>query len=677
MHPYQTILDAIPLSAALIDQSGVIRMVNRAWRAYAAANGQPDPDACLGWNYLTVCDQVEGEDAEIAQAVSAGIRALLTGQESAFELEYPNHLPSQDRWGYLRASPFEFEGEPAALLLHEDITEKRRAREMLYNTRRELETLLNASHNDAILLMDPTGIVLEVNGTCARVMGYPRDAIVGHSVWNFFAPDVVAKRKALFEQVLERDRPLTFEDREAGRIFESTLYPIRGQGGVHVAVALFAHDITNRMEDRERIRRADQMAAVGTMVSGVAHQFNNLTVPILGYADILVRAENLSDKQRGYLAVIQRASERVKALTESMLSYVRTEPGDPLPVDLNTVLNTMDLMLRTRAQAEGADFELHLGPEAKVLGFAQEVEKVILALFENALDAVHGRDHRAIQIESAVEAGEAMIAVHDTGCGIAPEDRPQIFNPFFTKKGEFAPQRTAQQARRGVGLGLSIAHTLTEHMGGHITVDSESEVGSTFRVWLPLHGAAAGAQPGLPGPAEADASTRPTPSMPSMLDGMDGEALAPGAEERPALPPAFFGGSGWRRVTGRLGGRIVLVLDDDESVRTTTVDLLKALGLDARATGEAAIAAGYLNRGEVALLLLDCTMPGLDTPRWLKTLMKRNPERMPPVVIVTGRDLAEVRAHFAETPVHRFLPKPFSIDELNGIVEALADQLPV
>jgi signal transduction histidine kinase len=262
----------------------------------------------------------------------------------------------------------------------------------------------------------------------------------------------------------------------------------------HAIITGFVRDITERRLLEEELRQSQKLEAIGRLAGGVAHDFNNILMSIVGAADLM-----LLDLREGSLAFneaheIKRSVQRGASLTRQLLAFSRRQATRPQLLTLNDVVGGMDTMLR---RLIGPEIEIEMVLEAdatKVRADPSQLEQVVLNLVVNARDAMPGGGRITVKIDSVrldataainvVEgrAGDyARLTVSDTGMGMTEQTKAHLFEPFFTTK----------EQGRGTGLGLSIVYGIAKQNGGYITVVSEVGRGASFVIWLPAAGATA------------------------------------------------------------------------------------------------------------------------------------------------------------------------------------------
>ncbi|MEP9378161.1 response regulator [Aquabacter sp. CN5-332] len=345
--------------------------------------------------------------------------------------------------------------------------------------------------------------------------------------------------------------------------------------------------LRTQADEREKIeqvlRQAQKMEAVGKLTGGVAHDFNNLLQVIGGNLQLLSNdvagSERAEQRLRNALAGVSRGSK----LAAQLLAFGRRQPLAPKVVNLGRFVRGLDDLLR-RALGDGIEIETVVsGGLWNSLVDPTQVENALLNLAINARDAMAGHGKLTIEAGNAllddvyaalhpdVKAGQyVMLAVTDTGCGMTPEVMEHVFEPFFTTKPE----------GQGTGLGLSMVYGFVKQSDGHIKIYSEPGQGTTIRIYLPRV--------------------------------REAEDVATETEAGP--------------ITG--GTETVLVVEDDEQVRSTVVDLLSDLGYGVLKARDAQSALAIIESGAaIDLLFTDVVMPGpLRSPELARKARERLPE---------------------------------------------------
>ena len=387
-------------------------------------------------------------------------------------------------------------------------------------------------------------------------------------------------------------------------------------------VLVVIRDLRPRTRLEEGLRRSQKLEAIGRLAGSIAHDFNNLLTAIGGHADLLRLSLAPDSTGRDEADDIKRSVERGARLTRQLLAFARRQPAAPATADLNGTIEGLRPMLE-RLLGPSVRLELGLAPDAGFVRLdAGQLDQVTMNLAINARDAMPegGRlliETAAVELDADFgrrEPGLApgrygLIAVSDEGVGLSEEARSHLFEPFFTTK----------PAGAGTGLGLATVYGIVRQSGGHIAVWSESDLGTTFRVYLP---ATIG-----PPPLDEEAGRQPQPA--------------------PQSPPA----------------RIVIV-DDEPSILAFVAATLRRQGHHVELAGDGrAGLEGMRDRiNDVDLVISDVLMPGLTGPAMVTHLRERRPDL--PVLFVTGHTRDDrLDPHLAH-PATALLAKPFTAEEL-------------
>lgn len=243
-------------------------------------------------------------------------------------------------------------------------------------------------------------------------------------------------------------------------------------------VAELSRYIAEQEKLRQQCAQLEKLSALGELASGVAHDFNNVLSGVLGRAQLLLQTDDLEEIKHGLGIIIKTAQDGAKTVKRIQDFARQRRSHDQKPVRVDQILVDVREITRPRwknhAEAQGAHvrFQVKAASDAVVLGDEAELREVLVNMVLNALDAMP-RGGR-ITLSSAVEGGEVLVRVEDTGIGIAPEAVSRIFDPFFTTKGQ-----------KGLGLGLAVSYGIIKRHGGQIEVSSTVGSGTTFTIRLP------------------------------------------------------------------------------------------------------------------------------------------------------------------------------------------------
>ncbi|MBI4607943.1 MAG: GAF domain-containing protein [Candidatus Rokubacteria bacterium] len=366
-------------------------------------------------------------------------------------------------------------------------------------------------------------------------------------------------------------------------------------------------------ETQAQLIQADKLTALGTLLSGMAHELNSPLSTILLSVQLLKQRQVLPDPIRRRVEVIEEECERASRIIRDLLAFARRRPAERRRVNLNEVINaTLTL--------QAPDFDLNnirvvkefAAALPEIWGDSHQLQQVFLNLFTNATHAMkiaHGRG--TLTVRSFPRGSGVAIEVEDDGPGIPPEHLGRVFDPFFTTKG----------TGEGTGLGLSLSIGIVEAHGGRMKVHNVAGSGARFTVELPI-----------------------------------GEGAEPLESSSPELVTA---GSGVR----------TLVVDDEASLRSLLTDLFSGLGhhVESAATGQEAIA--KLEGQAYDLVTLDLRLPdihGKDVWRWI---LSRSPAQAARVIFVTGDTMSAETQEFLQKAGRPVITKPLSIERIYRVVD--------
>jgi PAS domain S-box-containing protein len=354
--------------------------------------------------------------------------------------------------------------------------------------------ILEAAH-DAIITMDSQFAIREFNPAAEQMFGYRRTDILGRHVEILLQEDSRPPALDALGQYLATGRgPLSGRQLELtgqrtdGTEFQFELTVARVGSESRSAVTGFMRDITERRLLEEQLRQSQKLEAIGRLSSGVAHDFNNILMSIMGSADLLLM-EVSDEAVRAEINEVKQSVDRGAGLTRQLLAFSRRQPTRSGLFALGDAVSGMETMLRRLIGPE-IDFQIVRDtPPAMVVADRAQFEQVILNLVINARDAMPEGGRLTITVEEVEldDAAAAMTAegrtgryarlsVADTGTGMDDATRAKLFEPFFTTK----------EQGKGTGLGLSIVYGIVKQSTGYITVASERGRGTTFLIYLPL-----------------------------------------------------------------------------------------------------------------------------------------------------------------------------------------------
>ncbi|MBI2470692.1 MAG: PAS domain S-box protein [Planctomycetes bacterium] len=405
----------------------------------------------------------------------------------------------QVHWTYKRDEQGRLAGFVSVIT---DITERKRMEEALQRNEEKFRQLaeyvqecfwITSSDIHEIIYVSPA--YEKIWGrTCKSLYENPEDWI------NAVHPDDHVRIQASFLELMKHgnfneEYRIARPDGTIRWIYDRA-FPIKDKSGNVCRVVGIAEDITERkrMESehqklREQLYHAQNLASVGKLAGGVAHNFNNLLTVIMGYASILLTEIREKDPLRDYVQRILKSSETAASLTQDLLAFSREQPICPEPVNLNEIVIESQTLL---AKLIREDIKLEVMLSARnciVMVDSCQIVNVLMNLATNARDAmpkgglltintdVVEMDKTFVKARGYGEVGEyALISVSDTGMGMDEDTKSRIFEPFFTTK----------EVGKGMGLGLASVYGIVKQHNGYIEVDSAPGKGTTFKIYLPL-----------------------------------------------------------------------------------------------------------------------------------------------------------------------------------------------
>jgi PAS domain S-box-containing protein len=359
---------------------------------------------------------------------------------------------------------------------------------------RDFSSKILSNTQSLILVSDTAGLISYANRRWHEA-GFEQKELLGRPLLELAAPGYVRPLSDALQSTLHGGQVDNLELQimrgtgHAGQ-FSVNLSPMRDEQGNINSIVVVMTDITDSAELRGKLVHAEKMAAVGQLVSGVAHEVNNPLTAILGFADLLLENPDIPENAIKDLRVILQEAQRTKTIVQNLLSFARQMPPQRVAVELNLILRRTIQLRSYDFNSHGIDIIEHLDeglPE--VNGDAHQLQQVFLNILNNAYDAVHevGRPAR-IEIMTTKVGSSVEVSFRDNGYGISHPDR--IFDPFFTTK----------EVGKGTGLGLSICYGIVKEHGGEILCHNNTDgQGATFIVRFPAapHTASLGVAAGV------------------------------------------------------------------------------------------------------------------------------------------------------------------------------------
>ena len=533
------------------------------------------------------------------------------------------------------------EGQPAHISgMGRDVTERAQAIRSLRESQKRYRTLFNESPDAISITQLDTGRVFDVNDGFCRLYGCTREEVIGRTTLDLEVFVDVRDRERFLAVLKEKGRIDDFEIRfknRSGEVFD-TLLSARKMRYVNqdclVASVRDLSPVKKAEREKERLakqlQQAQKMESIGTFAGGIAHDFNNILAMVMGYGELAQQKASQGLDNRDDLERIVAAAERARNLVKQLLTFSRKSEAEFQALDLDQVIiRCAGILERTLPRAIDLRLELGGGPEL-IRADPIQMEQVIMNLANNARDAMPQGGSLTFRTEPLLLEQEGpgkhpevppgrylRLTVADTGQGMDEETREKIFEPFFTTKG----------LGQGAGLGLSTVYGIVREHRGRISCHSEPGLGTTFRLYFPVHEA--------------------------------GEQEAPkGEPQAPASPSP--------------GRQTILLVDDEEPIRRLGTEFLEGAGYRVVQAKSGEEALDYFRRSEkgVDLVILDLGMPGMGGNRCLAGLLSLDPGVK--VLVASGYSAEGSMGDTLQAGASAYLTKPYRLGDL---LEAVRDIL--
>lgn len=519
------------------------------------------------------------------------------------------------------------EGKPYQYVaIRSDITERKRAEEQI----QEQAALLDQAQ-DAILVRDLDQNILFWNKGAEKIYGWSSNEVLGKNAGELLFKDRSAQFEAARHAIIQDGEwnGEMHQVRRDGReiIVESRWTLVRDEQGHPKSLLIINTDVTEKKRMESQFLRAQRMESIGTLAGGIAHDLNNVLSPILMAIDML-QLRVADENSKKWFEVLRANAERGGSMVRQVLSFARGVEGERVALQPKHLIKEIVKILR-ETLPKSIEINFQLPNDIWLISAdATQMHQVLMNLCVNARDAMPEGGSIVIKAENVfvdenyarmhIEAKPGrfvVITVSDTGPGMTVDVQNRIFEPFFTTK----------EMTKGTGLGLSTALTIVKSHGGFINVYSELHKGSQFSVYLPAL------------------------DMPGTIDS---------AAAQTDLP---------------LGnGELILVVDDEESIREITRGTLETFGYSVltASDGTEALALYADKKNEIAVVLTDMVMPFMDGPATIRALQRMNSKVR--IIAASGLGTGHHAGEGVLEGVSVFLNKPYTAEKL---LKTLADVL--
>ncbi len=510
-----------------------------------------------------------------------------------------------------------------------DISERKQS-ELLVRKSEEKYRALVETTGTGFVILDSQGRVRDANAEYVRLSGHAdREEILGRQVWEWTAEHDLRRGREAIRQCFGQEgavRHLQIDYVDgAGRPTPVEINATLVQGEEGPEIIVICRDVSGKKQLEDQLRQAQKMEAIGTLAGGIAHDFNNILSIIYGYTEMALLENTDPEEQRQHLGAVLTGAKRAKDLVQQILAFSRKSEQQKQPLLVAPIVKEALKMLRASLPTT-IEIRQKIDSDGAVLADPTQIHQVIMNLCTNAYHAMRetGGVLDVALTEATFEPGAyatadlrpgryLLLEVSDTGCGIDPEIREKIFEPYFTTK----------KHGEGTGLGLAVAHGIVKSCRGQIMVASEKGRGTSMRVYLPM--------------LERERESAPVP---------------PGET-----------GEGDR---GR--GERILLVDDEAQICAYLGELLRRGGyaVSGFSDGEEAWREFAKAPESFDLLISDMTMPHMTGLELARKVLDLRPAL--PVILCTGHSVLVDREGALALGVREYLHKPVSRQEMLAAV---------
>ncbi|MFH1138765.1 MAG: PAS domain S-box protein [Pseudomonadota bacterium] len=559
--------------------------------------------------------------------------ALESGQIQIYEFE----VKENSRGNYFEARMVPC-GDDEVLTIVRDITARKNADREIRQSENRYRSLVENIFYGLFISQTTTGRFLELNKRFCEIFGYSMKDALTKTLWDIISAEdhQIMRARAVAKFTGKFFGPDSFvytgikKDGTEFRV-EISGTPVHYQGALVMQGVV--RDVTEKERLEKQLQQAQKMEAVGSLASGLAHDFNNLIQVIQSYTELLLSGKSKSDGGLKELQEISKAAGRASDLTRNLLTLGRKMDARLKPLDLNHQVRQIVGLLE-RIIPRMIRIELNLRENLPLVnGDASQIEQVLINLAVNSRDAMPEGGRLALETESTTLTEEycrnhigatpgryVLLSVSDTGYGMTAEEAERIFEPFFTTK----------DVGKGAGLGLAMVYGIIKNHQGRILCYSEKGVGTTFKIYLP--------------------ATEQGPEI-----------------EEEKRPPEKLRG----------GNETILLVDDEETLRELGREILAEYGyrVITAQCGEEAIEVFRRERGRIDLVILDLIMPGMGGRKAMREILNLAPAQR--IIVVSGYSANGPVRDLIREGAKGFVGKPYRINQLLQSVRAVLDGRPL
>jgi len=495
---------------------------------------------------------------------------------------------------------------------------------------------LAASSSDWIWEIDENEYYTYGSPRIKDLLGYTPEEIIGKTPFDLMSASESKKVAEAFYVLKAAQRPFSnLENLNRHKdgslvILESSGVPVLDKDGKFQGYRGIDRDISDRKKIEAQLQQAQKLEAIGTLAGGIAHDFNNLLTPILGYSDMLRTRFADDSSEAESLGEVINAAHRAKDLVNQILTISRQTDHELIPVKIHLIVKEALKLLRSTIP-KSIEIKENIKESGSVLADPTQIHQIIMNLGTNAYHAMRqdsgvlsvslssvdiSREDQKVGSLNLIPGGYLQLVISDTGCGMDHATIKRIFEPYFTTK----------KIGEGTGLGLAVVHGIVKSHKGHISVYSETGMGTSFNIYLPSF--------------ETTASTKE--------EARDSQKI-PGGHEH------------------------ILLVDDEEPIVHMETRLLQGLGYQVTATTSSTRLRDIFldNPDDFDLLITDMAMPEINGADLAKDLLSKRPDL--PIILCTGFSDTINEKIAKSIGIKSFLMKPIIVKDLATKVRKVLD----
>jgi PAS domain S-box-containing protein len=510
------------------------------------------------------------------------------------------------------------------LVNYHDVTERKRTEKALRESEERLQAIIDNAPT-VIYLKDPQGKFILINSRFEKLFHITREEIIGKTDYDIFPEKAANAMRENDQKILDADEAVEFEELvphdDGQHTYISIKFPIRDASGVPYGVCGISTDITDRRKLEAQLQQAQKMESIGTLAGGIAHDFNNILSPIMIHSEMVMMDLPSGSPLQQNMKQVYMAGERARDLVKQILTFARKQEKARIPLKISQILKEAVNLLRSTLPAT-IDIKYENSSERDtVFSDPTQLNQIIMNLGTNAAQAMEekGGTLEVILTNENIDSGSAdafpdlapgryaKLIVKDTGTGIEPHRMDKIFEPYYTTK----------EVGKGTGMGLALVHGIVKSHGGLVTVQSETDKGTSFHVYLPL--------------VEGDMDILPETAK-------DSVRLSTGTER-------------------------ILLVDDEKAAVDVIQAMLERLGYEvtARTSSIEALEAFRNGPDGFDLVITDMTMPNMTGKDLAKKLMSIRPGI--PIILCTGFSEKIDERNAEEMGISAYIMKPIVMRE--------------